>query len=177
MVETYLARIISQSVKADGSLDRDRLCHALEVAPHDPITIVVEAVLEIRTLIETQKKDFKAIEGSHATALTAVFKENCTQLSALLSKHMEEIENAKDQLGIMKEDLSVARAEVLAQQTAGNDALTKNSAELVTLARETRDLTAKHKGGQRTLLFTLCAFFLGLGLALIFCLLLLKHRI
>ena len=164
--DTYLARVIAASCRADGTLDRERLCDALNVAPHDPVTIIAEAVLQIRLEHEQQQKDIKTIEAAYATTLTGVFKQNTAELQAILERHAESFEAAREQISILSEELAVARAEAKAKIAVDTDVLTKNS---ISIARNAEGLkAAATSSGFRVIVFTLGGFFAGAAGALLY---------
>lgn len=165
-----LARAIAQSTTKDGVLDRERLLDALSLSPNDPMTLVIECVLDMRQTADRQRVQAadrqKSLDATQATALAGVFNEYSKELGALLAKHVDQVEAAKEQLAMMTEDLAVTRAEARKQLLAENEILSQQGAELVRLARQIRD--ARLVNVRRIVIWSLCAFFAGAVLALIY---------
>ena len=153
-MHTRLAQLIAQAAKPDGTIDRARLFDALSVAPDDPVSLVIEAALEVELgLARTRSQD-----GKHLANLEAVFAAGSTQVRDALLASTKDMQTAREAFAAAILELRQERTATVSALAQDRDQVAASASELVQLVHK---IEAKTVSASRTV-FAWCALsFLG----------------
>ncbi len=126
-MSTRLSTLIAQCVTSDGKLDRVRLLDALHVSPDDPTALIIDAALHV----EMDLIKMRAVQENSQSEVRRILQDFAELLRPVLDKHLSDVDQARELLVGLAEELSVARSEAQAKLTHDSQALVQ-AAEALT---------------------------------------------